>query len=408
MKDRLHSLLMAAIDAANPTRVLPAFLRAIPDPRPNGRLIVVGAGKASAAMADAVRAHFGPCEGLMITRYGHQGSGVQDMPEVVQASHPLPDAAGAAATARMMGLLAGLSPHDIVLALISGGASALLTQPRAGVTLADKAQLSADLLGKGAPIGDINLIRKQFSDVKAGRLAALAAPARVIGLIISDVAGDDLADIGSGPTVADPRDAAAAAQRWGIDLPPARAPLAPLTHVQNHLVAAPMASLRAAAAVAQSWGWRAHILGDDLDGEARDLAREHAKLALDIAAPMRPSDPARLILSGGEVTVTLGAAKGGIGGPNAEYALALSTYLNGHSQIYALAADTDGIDGAGDAAGAYIAPATLDNRAAQAAQDLAAHNAHGFFAAQGGAIITGPTQTNVNDFRAILILPPAP
>ena len=407
MKDRLYSLLMAAINAANPTRVLPAYLRAIPDPRPNGRLIVVGAGKASAAMADAVRAHFGPCEGLVITRYGHQGSGAQDLPEVVQASHPLPDAAGVAATARMMGLLAGLTPQDTVLALISGGASVLLTQPRAGVTLADKARLSADLLGKGAPIGDINLIRKQFSDVKAGRLGALAAPACVIGLIISDVAGDDLADIGSGPTVADPRDASAAAQRWGIDLPPARAPLPPLSHVQNHLVAAPMASLRAARDLAQGWGWQVQILGDDLSGEARDLARGHATLALDIAAQMRPSDPARLILSGGEVTVTLGAAQGGVGGPNAEYALALATYLNGHSQIHALAADTDGIDGAGDAAGGYIAPDTLENRTAIAAQDLAAHNAHGFFAATGGAVITGPTQTNVNDFRAILILPPA-
>lgn len=407
MKDRLHSLLVTAIDAANPTRVLPAYLRTIPDPRPNGRLIVVGAGKASAAMADAVRAHFGPCEGLVITRYGHQGSGVQDMPEVVQASHPLPDQAGVAATARMMGLLAGLSPNDIVLALISGGASALLTQTRAGVTLADKARLSADLLRKGAPIGDINLIRKQFSDVKAGRLAAVAAPARVIGLVISDVAGDDLADIGSGPTVADTRDPSAAAQLWGIDLPPARAPVPALAHVENHLVAAPMASLRAAGGLAQSWGWRAQILGDDLGGEARDLAREHAALALDSAAQMRPTDPARLILSGGEVTVTLGAAKGGLGGPNAEYALALATYLNGHSQIHALAADTDGIDGAGDAAGAYIAPNTLKNRNAEAAQDLAAHNAHGFFAVQGGAVVTGPTQTNVNDFRAILILPPA-
>ncbi len=408
MKAQLQALLMAAIDAANPARVLPQYLRAIADPRPQGRLIVVGAGKASAAMAQAVRAQFGPCEGLVITRYGHQGQGAQDMPEIAQASHPLPDAAGVAATARMMGLLAGLSAQDTVLALISGGASALLTQPRAGVTLADKVKLSANLLARGAPIGDINLIRKQFSDVKAGRLAALAAPARVIGLIISDVAGDDLADIGSGPTVADPRDASAAAQRWGVTLPPARAPLAPLRHVQNHLVAAPMASLRAAYAMAQGWGWQVQILGDDLGGEARDLARAHAVLALKLAAEMRPNDPARLILSGGEVTVTLGAAKGGIGGPNAEYALALACHLNGQAQIHALAADTDGIDGAGDAAGAYIAPQALSQRNAQAQQDLASHNAHGFFAAQGGAVITGPTQTNVNDFRAILILPPAP
>ncbi len=404
-QDSLRALFEAAVAAADPLCVLPPFLAQIPDPRPNGRLIVVGAGKASAAMAEAVRAHFGPCEGLLITRYGHQGTGAQTLPEIVQAGHPLPDAAGVSATARMTGMLANLSPDDVVLVLISGGASALLVAPRAGVTLAEKARLSADLLARGAPISDINLIRKQFSDVKGGRLAALAAPARVFGLIISDVAGDDLADIGSGPTVGDSRDAAAEAARWGIDLPPARARLPPLTHVQNHLVAAPMASLRAAEALAQSWGWQVQILGDDLAGEARDLGGKHAALSQKIAAKMRPSDPPRLILSGGEVTVTLGAEKGGFGGPNAEYALAMALALNGHPRIHALAADTDGIDGAGDVAGAMIGP---DTPFKGAEADLSTHNAHRFFARAGGAVVTGPTGTNVNDFRAILILPPAP
>ena len=405
MQNSLRALLDAAVAAANPARVLPPFLAQIPDPRPKGRLIVVGAGKAAAGMAQAVRARFGPCEGFVITRYGHQGAGEMTRPDVVQAAHPLPDAAGVQATARMMGALRGLTRDDVVLVLISGGASALLVAPREGVTLQDKVRVTQTLLTRGAPIGDINLIRKSFSDVKGGRLAALAAPARVIGLIMSDVAGDDLIDIGSGPTVADNRDAAAVAARWGIDLPPARAPLPPLIHVQNHLVAAPMASLRAAESLAHSWGWQVQILGDDLDGEARELGQAHAALAVEIAAQMRPSDAPRLILSGGEVTVTLGAKAGGIGGPNAEYTLAMALALDGHPRIHALACDTDGIDGAGDAAGAMIGP---DTPLAGAARDLSAHNAHGFFARAGGAVATGPTGVNVNDFRAILILPPAP
>jgi glycerate 2-kinase len=293
--------------------------------------------------------------------------------------------------------------------LISGGASALLCAPIAGYDLADKAAISAQLLASGAPIGDINLIRKQFSRVKGGGLARAIAPARLCGLIISDVAGDDLADIGSGPTVPDGRDAAPVAARWGITLPPRRTQNGgdiDCTRVQNHLVAAPMASLRAAQRQAVDWGWQVEILGDDLEGEARALARAHADLALGLAAQMRPIDPPRLILSGGEATVTLNSAATGQGGPNAEYALALAIALQGHGQIHALAADTDGIDGAGPAAGAVIGPATPCGAGAQA--DLARHNAHGFFAQSGGAVMTGPTQTNVNDFRALLILPPAP
>lgn len=407
----LRALLDCAIGAADPMRAMPPFLAAITDPRPKGRLVVVGAGKAAASMADAVRAHFGPCEGVLVTRYNHQGNGVQTAPDIVQASHPLPDQAGVAGTARLLQMVSHLGPDDLVLALISGGASALLVAPRADVTLADKVALTADLLRKGAPIGDINLIRKQFSNVKGGRLAAACAPARVTALIISDVTGDDLADIGSGPTVADGRDAKAVAARWGVVLPAGAPPLHPdepcFARVQNHLIAAPMASLRAAQDLAISYGWSVQILGDDLGGEARDLARAHANLAVDLAAQMGPSDAPKLLLSGGEVTVTFGADRGGIGGPNAEYALALALALQSHPRIHALAADTDGIDGAGDAAGAQVGPDTLSGRQSAALRDLDTHNAHGFFAAAGGAIITGPTRTNVNDFRAILILPPA-
>ena len=406
----LGALWDAAVAAADPLRVLPPYLATIPDPRPKGRLLVVGAGKGAAAMAAAVRAHFGTCEGALITRYGHLGQHARTCPDVHEAAHPVPDSAGAAATARILGLVQGLGADDVVIALISGGASSLLCAPRAGTTLVQKAQISADLLRKGAPIGDINLIRKQFSAVKGGQLAAACAPAAVIGLIISDVAGDDLADIGSGPTVGDARDATAAAQRWGIDLPEGPSPVlhpndARLARVQNHLVAAPMASLRASANLARSYGWQVEILGDDLVGEAQDLARTHAQLALDMAARMTPENAPHLMLSGGEVTVTLADAASGVGGPNAEYALALALALRGHPRIYALAADTDGIDGAGDAAGAWIGPHTAANRA-HALRDLQNHNAHGYFARFGGALISGATQTNVNDFRALLILPP--
>lgn len=406
---RLRALFDIAVAQADPARALPPFLAQIPDPRPKGRLIVLGAGKAAAPMAQAVRAHFGPCEGLVITRYGHQGVDEDTRPEVVQAGHPVPDQAGAQASARMLSLVQGLTAKDLVLVLISGGASALLCAPRAPVTLREKIALTDKLLAAGAPIGEINLIRKQFSRVKGGQLAAACAPARVVGLIVSDVAGDDLADIGSGPTVGDGRDARGVAARWGVELPPTAGVLHPsdprLARTQNHLIAAPMASLQAAAqAGARDYGWQVQILGDDLHGEARDLAQRHAEMALQIAQSLRAQDQPQLLLSGGEVTVTLGAKTRGRGGPNAEYALALALALRNHPRIYALAADTDGIDGAGAAAGAVFGPdLPLD---ARAQSDLDTHNAHGFFARCGGAVMTGPTRTNVNDFRAILILPP--
>lgn len=404
---RLRTLFDVATAAADPAIVLPPFLADIRDPRPKGRLIVIGAGKAAAPMTDAIRARFGPCEGMVITRYGHQGSGAQTAPAIVQAAHPVPDAAGVEATTKMLKMMSGLTRDDVVLVLISGGASALLCAPAGGITLQDKAALVTNLLASGAPIADINLIRKQFSAVKGGQLAAACHPARVIGLIISDVAGDDLADIGSGPTVGEARDASVAAARWGVDVPPQSNVLRPhdprLSRCENHLVAAPMASLTAAAQAAQTYGWQVQILGDHLGGDARDLAKIHAARAKEIAAALTPQDAPRLLLSGGEVTVTLGAQTHGIGGPNAAYALAMAIELQNHPRIYALAADTDGIDGAGDNAGAMIGPLTP---LIGAKADLDAHNAHGFFARVGGAIVTGPTRTNVNDFRAILILPP--
>jgi glycerate 2-kinase len=406
---QLRALFQAAVDAASPAHVLPPYLASIPDPRPHGRLIVIGAGKAAAAMAAAVRGHFGPCEGALVTRHGHAAPFARTAPDVIEAGHPVPDDAGVAATQGILDMVTGLRPQDVVIALISGGASSLLCAPRAGISLAQKQQITADLLRKGAPIGDINLIRKQFSRVKGGQLAAACSPAQVIALIISDVAGDDLADIGSGPTVGDARGALAAAQRWGIELPQPSPVLHPqdarLARVQNHLVAAPKASLQAAADLGAQMGMEVTILGDDLVGEAQALARQHAALFLDAAAGLKAGDAPRLFLSGGEATVTLNSRSDGIGGPNAEYALALALALQGARHIYALAADTDGIDGAGSAAGAWIGPQSMTDHSI-ALQDLQNHNAHGYFARFGGAITCGPTHTNVNDFRAAILLPP--
>jgi hydroxypyruvate reductase len=365
-------------------------------------------------MAEAVVAKWGPCEGIVITRYGHARpcQGI----EIVEAGHPEPDAAGMAASARMLDLLHSLDADDFVLALISGGASALLTLPRGDITLAEKQAVTASLLESGAPISQMNMLRKHLSRVKGGQLAAAAFPARMLALVISDVPGDDLRIIGSGPTVGDTStvaDALGVLQRWNINAPPsviaalhrpARviAPNDPrLSHVQNRIIAAPSQSLEAAA------NWAAplcdvRILGDAIEGEARDIAAQHAALAQHIKAahPKR----AVLLLSGGEVTVTRrsGGDLGGIGGPNAEYALALAIALNGAAGIHALACDTDGIDGGAAVAGAIIGPKT-PILGAQLALDR--HDAHGFFAHAGGQVITGPTLTNVNDFRALLICP---
>lgn len=408
----LRSLFDRAVAAADPMRAVAAHL---PD-RPAGRVLVIGAGKASARMAEAVEAVWGPCEGLVITRHGHARPcrGI----EVVEAAHPVPDAAGLAATERMLALLSGLGPEDFVLALISGGASALLVAPAAGVTLAEKQAVNAALLASGAPIRAMNTVRKHLSRVKGGQLAARAFPARMLALMISDVPGDDPALIGSGPTVGEasaPAEARAILARWHIAVPDSVSTalmrktgvLAPddarLARVENRVIAAPARSLASAADLARDAGCGVEILGDRIEGEAREVAEAHAALAL--ARQAGKAAGPLVLLSGGELTVT--RRGNGVGGPNAEYALALAIALRGAPGMHAIACDTDGVDGAAEVAGALIGPGTL--AAARAAgrdpaEALAANDAHGFFAAVGGQVVTGPTLTNVNDFRAILIL----
>ncbi|SIR27586.1 hydroxypyruvate reductase [Rhizobium sp. RU20A] len=412
----LRRLFDRAVDVADPMRSLSAFLPA----KPEGRVVVVGAGKASARMAEAVEAAWGPCEGLVITRYGY-GRPCRGI-EIVEAAHPVPDEAGRAATARLLALLDSLGEEDVVLALISGGASALLVQPAEGLTLADKQAVNAALLASGAPIDRMNTVRKHLSQVKGGQLAAAAFPARLLALMLSDVPGDDPAFIGSGPTVGDastPADALAILDHYTVTVPEAvRAVLSRptgvvppgdsrLSRAETVIYAAPGQSLAAAADLARQAGCTVHLIGDDLEGEARAVAAEQGERALEIRRALRPGDAPVLLLSGGELTVVRRGE--GIGGPNAEFCLALALALDGAEGIHALACDTDGVDGAAEVAGAVIDPATLA-RAEKAGIDpaaaLARNDAHGFFAAIGGQVVTGPTLTNVNDFRAILILPP--
>ena len=410
----LRALFGRAVEVADPMRALARFL----PHRPPGRVVVVGAGKASARMAEAVEAVWGPCAGLVITRFGHARPcrGI----EIVEAAHPVPDAAGATATRRILDLLAGLGEDDLVLALISGGASALLCAPAAGVSLAEKQAVNAALLASGAPISAINTVRKHLSRVKGGQLAAAAFPARVLALMISDVPGDDPALIGSGPTVGDtstPAEAAEVLDRWSVPVPPSvaralqRTGVIPpgdprLSRVENVICAAPAQSLAAAAAMARAAGCEVRHLGDRLEGEAREMAVAQGAMARQIAANLAPGDRPVLLLSGGELTVTRTGK--GVGGPNSEFCLALALELNGAAGIWAIACDTDGVDGAAEVAGAVIGPQTLAQaRAAgwDAAAALARNDAHSFFAAIGGQVVTGPTLTNVNDFRAVLILP---
>ncbi len=406
----LRQLFDRAVEVADPMRSLAVFL---PE-RPKGRLIVIGAGKASARMAEAVEAAWGPCEGLVITRYGYARPcrGI----EIVEAAHPVPDQAGVDATARMLALLRGLSEADTVLALISGGASALLCAPAAGMTLAEKQEVNAALLASGAPISAMNTVRKHLSRVKGGQLAAASYPARLHTLMISDVPGDDPAFIGSGPTVGDattPDDVRAILARWNIPVPAtALAALNSsgviatgdprLSRTENVIYAAPAQSLAAAAALAEPFA-EVRFLGDSLEGEARDIGRDQATMASKIAATLEPGDKPVLLLSGGELTVT--RTGDGIGGPNAEFCLALALALNGHPKIHAIACDTDGVDGAAEVAGAIISPDTL--KTPGAAEALGRNDAHSYFARAGSQVITGPTLTNVNDFRAVLILPPS-
>jgi glycerate 2-kinase len=411
----LRALFDKAVEVADPMRSIAGHL----PPKPQGRVVVVGAGKASARMAEAVEAAWGPCEGLVITRYGYDRpcQGIR----IAVAAHPVPDEAGLAATAEMLGLVGGLGPDDFVLALISGGASALLVAPVAGVTLAEKQALNAALLASGAPIDKMNTVRKHLSQVKGGQLAAAAYPARMLTLMISDVPGDDPAFIGSGPTVGDlssPAEALAILEHWQVPVPAAaRAALARgssvirpddvrLSRVENRIYAGPAQSLSAAATMAEAAGCEVRLLGDALEGEAREVATAQAAMARRVHASLGQGDRPVLLLSGGELTVT---RKGnGIGGPNAEFCLALAIALDGHPGIHAIACDTDGVDGAAEVAGAIVHPGTL--AAARALglspdRSLAANDAHGFFSSIGGQVVTGPTLTNVNDFRAILISP---
>ena len=421
----LRALFDAAVAAADPAVCLPAHL----PPRPKGKTLVIGAGKASAAMAKAVEeAWDGPLEGLVVTRYEHAvpctrpaaRPGVQI--EIVEASHPVPDAAGETAARRILDLVSGLGPDDLVLCLISGGGSALLSLPAEGLTLADKQAANRALLRSGATIGEMNCVRKHLSAIKGGRLAAAAAPARVVSLLISDVPGDDPGVIASGPTVPDPttrQDALRVIANRGIALPPpvqahlegaaceSPKPGDPrLASSRVSVIATPQMSLEAAARVAREAGVAPLILGDAIEGESRDVALVHAGIASQVARHGQPAPAPCVLLSGGETTVTLRGQ--GRGGRNAEFLLALTIALEGRPGIHALACDTDGIDGTEDNAGALTGPDSLA-RAAAAGLDpramLADNDGYSLFEALGDLLISGPTLTNVNDFRAILIDP---
>jgi glycerate 2-kinase len=414
-REFLRTLFDRAVEVADPMRSLAAHL---PE-KPQGRVVVIGAGKASARMAEAVEAEWGPCEGLVITRYGYSRpcQGI----EIVEAAHPVPDEAGLKATRRMLDFVLGLGEDDFVLALISGGASSLLIAPAEPITLAEKQEVNEALLASGAPIGQMNMLRKHLSRVKGGQLAAAAYPARMLSLLISDVPGDDPAFIGSGPTVGDNStvdDARAVLDRWNIS-PPASVSnvlargsgvIAPgaevLSRASTDMFAAPSQSLAAAAELARNSGCTVEILGDAIEGEARDVAAAQAELAVARQARMEAGSAPLLLLSGGELTVS--KRGDGVGGPNAEYALALALALKGQKGIHALACDTDGVDGAAEVAGAVIDPGTLGRAASRGIDpqgSLDRNDAHTFFEALGDQVVPGPTLTNVNDFRVILIQP---
>ncbi|QFS98096.1 Putative hydroxypyruvate reductase [Labrenzia sp. THAF191b] len=413
VQDFLKRLFLRAVEVADPMQSLGAFL---PE-KPAGRVVVIGAGKASARMAEAVEKIWGPYEGLVITRYGYARpcEGI----EIVEAAHPVPDEMGFVATKRMIDFVSGLGENDYVLALMSGGASALLIAPAGEISLAEKQAVNQALLASGAPIGQMNVVRKHLSRVKGGQLAAAAYPAKMLALLISDVPGDNPAEIGSGPTVGDTSttaDAKAILEQWKIEVPASvqqvlaagSGVLKPddekLGRVSNVIFAAPSQSLEAARNLAEAEGCDVEILGDALEGEAREVARAHAELALSRQSERPEGSRPLLLLSGGELTVTRRGE--GIGGPNAEYALALAFALRGAPGIHAIACDTDGVDGAAEVAGAVIGPDTLaraDKAGADVEEALLTNDAHRFFDTIGDQVVTGPTLTNVNDFRAIWI-----
>jgi glycerate 2-kinase len=412
----LRNSFAAAVDAASPDRCVPPAL----PPGPAGRTIVIGAGKAAAAMARAVESHWdGELSGLVVTARGHAVP--CDRIEVVESAHPVPDDAGMRAAQRILDRVQGLGADDLVLSLISGGGSALLPLPATGLALGDKRRITRELLRSGATITEINTVRRHLSRIKGGRLGVACHPARLVTLAISDVPGDDPVDIASGPTVADPTtcaDALAVLGRYGIavsatvrealergvceSIKPGDPRLA---RAECRIVAAPQASLAAAARVAESQGVQSLVLSDRLEGEARDVGREMAELARNVLEKGRPCRPPCLLLSGGETTVTVRGR--GRGGRNVEFLLAFGMTLGEHAGVWALAGDTDGVDGMEPVAGAVWRPDTL-SRAARLGLDprqfLADNDAHTFFAALGDQVVTGPTRTNVNDFRAVLVL----
>ncbi len=414
----LRQMFDVAVAAANPALAVPPNL---PDP-PAGRTIVVGAGTAAATKAAAADAHWPenrPLAGLVVTRYGYGVAPLRRI-EVVEASHPVPDAAGYDAARKILDLVRGLGPDDLVLCLISGGGSALLSLPAPGVSLADKQAINRALLKSGANINDMNCVRKHLSAIKGGRLAAAAAPARVVSLIISDGPGDNPSVIASGPTVPDLStlaEARAVLKRYDIAAPPSVRALLEDEKAETpkpgdpvfarssiRMIATPQASLEAAARIARKAGVQPLILGDALEGEASEVGRVMSGIARQVVVHGQPAPAPCVLIAGGETTVTVRGK--GRGGRNVEILLSLAIELNALDRVYAIAGDTDGVDGAEEVAGAVVTPDTLLRAAAlgvNAKESLANNDGHGFFEALGDQVITGPTLTNVNDFRAILI-----
>ncbi len=436
----LRHLFNVAVKRALPLENTAAYL---PRPPKVGRTIVIGAGKAGGSMAQAVEAFWpqdAPMQGLVVTRYHHippRPAGLTQRIEIIEAAHPVPDAAGLQAAERMLAMVQGLTANDLVLCLISGGGSALLTLPADGLTLPDKQRINKALLNSGASISEMNCVRKHLSRIKGGRLAAACAPARVVTLTISDVPGDDVSIIASGPTVPDATTCAGALailRRYAIDVP-----AAVLAQLQSgaletpkpgdavfnghevHMIATPQQSLEAAAIAARAAGLNAYILSDEIEGESREVGKVHAALARACAKGTGAFEKPCVILSGGETTVTIkkqaeGMPKGrgaksevrpGRGGRAGEFCMGLASALQGQAGVYAVAADTDGIDGVEDNAGAFVMPDTLERAAAKGIkldEHMDRNDAYTYFAALGDLVITGPTHTNVNDFRALLIL----
>ncbi len=413
-RDALNRIFMTAVTSADPAKVLQQHL---PSP-PRGRCVVVGAGKASAAMAAALEAAWPSVDlsGVVVTRYGHAVP--TGRIEIIEASHPVPDDRSAEAAKRILAAVEGLTPDDMVIALISGGGSALMVSPAEGMTLADKMAVNRALLASGATISEMNAVRKHLSRIKGGRLALAAKPARVVSLLISDVPGDDPSEIASGPTVADPSDIETVREivsRYALDLPEnvskvlekgEETPKAGDIAEDIRLIAAPSLALQAAADEAVKLGLTPLILGDSLEGESRDVGAVMAGIAISARRKGLPLKGPAVLLSGGETTVTIGKGPAGKGGRNTEFLLSLALTLKGADGIWAIAGDSDGIDGVEDAAGAVVTPDTLARMRAAGVdprQSLVSHDSYTAFRAAGDLVVTGPTLTNVNDIRAILI-----